>query len=183
MPGEDTTSGGREQEDGLPGGGDDAHGQDENRPDGDARDAGGERFTLKVCGKTVTVGREEAIALAQKGADYDRVKAGAEELRRWRDEVQPKLQALAHPAEREDFKSFLTQFPQVAPADIPKEVWKAVEGGESLTLAWLKNENRRLSAIAEAAAARSKGAAETTGSRASDGRSDARDWMLAGWDE
>jgi len=137
-------------------------------------------FTLKVCGKTMEVSREQAIALAQKGADYDRVKADAEDLRRWKQENEGRLSA-AKKREEEDFESFLTRFPQVSPQDIPEEVWRSVSEGESLVSAWLGHENRRLQELLSSEKNRREAENETTGSLRSDGANPAGDWMLSGW--
>jgi hypothetical protein len=48
-------------------------------PDGTPGGAG-ERFTLKHLGRQVEVTRDEVIALAQKGRDYDRIRERADEL-------------------------------------------------------------------------------------------------------
>ena len=62
-----------------------ADGQDPQKEDGKEtnQDAQSETFTLKVNKEEKTYSREEVISLAQKGADYDRVK---EQLTRSREE-------------------------------------------------------------------------------------------------
>jgi len=49
-----------------------------DREDGDGR--GKDQFTLKYLGETKTVSRDEAITLAQKGMDYDRIRQKFDEL-------------------------------------------------------------------------------------------------------
>ncbi len=50
----------------------------ENGENGD--DRGSDQFSLKYLGETKTVSRDEAITLAQKGMDYDRIRQKFEEL-------------------------------------------------------------------------------------------------------
>ncbi len=45
---------------------------------------------------------------------------------------------------REDFAAFIRAYPQVKATDIPREVWEAVRGGESLTSAYGRFETRAL---------------------------------------
>jgi hypothetical protein len=50
-------------------------------------------------------------------------------------------------AERQkDFEAFLAAYPDVNPQNISKEVWAAVQKGESLMVAYTKHENARLKA-------------------------------------
>lgn len=64
--------------------GDDSEGQqvtDDGAKDGAAAQQAAETFTLKVNKEERTVSREEVIALAQKGADYDRIKEAVEQAK------------------------------------------------------------------------------------------------------
>lgn len=64
--------------------GDDSEGQpvtDDGAKDGAEAQQAAETFTLKVNKEERTVSREEVIALAQKGADYDRIKEAVEQAK------------------------------------------------------------------------------------------------------
>lgn len=59
-----------------------------------------EVFVLKHLGEEKTVSREEAVALAQKGMDYDRIRTERDELRQYRQEADPALGLVRGYAER-----------------------------------------------------------------------------------
>ena len=59
-----------------------------------------ETFTLKYLGEEKSVSREEAVALAQKGMDYDRIRTERDELRQYRQEADPALGLVKGYAER-----------------------------------------------------------------------------------
>ena len=59
-----------------------------------------ELFTLKNRDETRQVGRDEMIALAQKGWDYDTVRAERDQLRQFRDEANPALELVKGYAQR-----------------------------------------------------------------------------------
>lgn len=59
-----------------------------------------ELFTLKNRDETRQVGRDELIALGQKGWDYDRVKAERDELRTYRETAAPALDLVERYAQR-----------------------------------------------------------------------------------
>lgn len=59
-----------------------------------------ELFTLKNLGETRQVGRDELIALGQKGWDYDRVKTERDELRDYRTQAEPALALVERYAQR-----------------------------------------------------------------------------------
>lgn len=59
-----------------------------------------ETFTLKYLGQEKAVSREEAVSLAQKGMDYDRIRTERDELRQYRQEADPALSLVRGYAER-----------------------------------------------------------------------------------
>ncbi len=59
-----------------------------------------ETFTLKYLGEEKSVSREEAVALAQKGMDYDRIRTERDGLRQYRQEADPALGLVKGYAER-----------------------------------------------------------------------------------
>lgn len=59
-----------------------------------------ETFTLKYLGQEKAVSREEAVSLAQKGMDYDRIRTERDELRQYRQEADPALGLVRSYAER-----------------------------------------------------------------------------------
>lgn len=168
-----------------------------------------ELFTLKNRDETRQVSRDEMIALAQKGWDYDTVRAERDQLRQYRQEADPALAVIqsyarrngmdvpqyldfcrkqelmrggmteqdaavklgmekeraaldarqaeiqasaqrqaqeAAQARRRDIELFCRTYPGVDPKTISREVWEAVKGGDTLTNAFTKHENRRLTA-------------------------------------
>ena len=177
-----------------------------------------ELFTLKNRDEQRQVTREELIAMAQKGWDYDQVRQERDQLRQYREqngqavellegiarkngmdlrgylnEVQKRelMQTGMSEAEagrelqmrqreeqvrkgqaeleaarqkeadaqnqarekesriRNDISGFLKAYPGVKPADIPKEVWDRVNGGETLVAAYARHEAAQLKAKAE----------------------------------
>lgn len=178
-------------------------------------DQPGDLFTIKNRDETRQVTREELIAMAQKGWDYDTVRQERDQLRQYRQDADPALalvktfaersnmdvpayldwirkqelmaggmteeaaqekvgmekeraaldaqkaeldaaQARKESAERQvqeqaearkkDIEQFFAIYPGVDPNAIPKEVWEAVQKGDSLTNAYTMHENRRLTA-------------------------------------
>ena len=136
-----------------------------------AEEAG--EFRLKHLDAEYTVDRDKVIELAQKGLDYDRVRAKLETAR---DELSG-LRAEAERAgvdvaalsgssaqtgagaerARREVREFFAAHPDVAAklvgdrSAIPDEVWRRVRGGESLNAAW---EGAHLRAEAEEKAGR-----------------------------
>lgn len=187
----------------------------ESAPEEPAKAEAPELFTLKRMGETRQVGRDDLIAMAQKGWDYDAVKQERDQLRQYRQDADPALElvktaaaesgmdvagyinwcrqqsfmrhgmneqdaknkvameneraeldrrqaaitaqeqaqtsAQAQAAQRQeriraDIASFNRAYPNVDPKSISKEVWDAVQQGESLTNAYTMSENKRLQA-------------------------------------
>ncbi len=124
-----------------------------------------ERFTLKNRDETRTVNREELIAMAQKGWDYDNVRRERDQLRQYRQAVErvgapvgqaPKaeelMQRVKANARAQDMQRFLSTYPTVKAEEIPGEVWTQVAGGVPLVSAYAMHENRQLKlALAEQA--------------------------------
>jgi len=93
------------------------------------------------------------------------------------------------PARRESFLRFARAYPDVRADDIPDEVWIDVIGGADLTEAYVRAENRRLTAEADelrrerdSLAREIRAAARSAGSRASAGAPRAADPFDAGWE-
>ena len=101
-----------------------------------AADAG---YTLKHLGREVNVTRDEIITLAQKGMDYDRIRARS-------DALMLKSAETDGYSERRDREllEFVSVYRDVAPDSIPAEVWSEVETGRTLLTAYQGYENRRL---------------------------------------
>lgn len=72
-------------------------GQQEQQTGADQRQ---ELFTLKNRDQTRQVTREELVAMAQKGWDYDTVRAERDQLRQYRDEADPALELVKGYAQR-----------------------------------------------------------------------------------
>jgi hypothetical protein len=149
-------------------------------------------FTLKHLGKERQVPREEVVALAQKGLDYDHVRQKAERLGQLIRGAVPGGQtetgtdgtftaANAEAARRsEEVLAFARRFPGVT--EVPKEVWAHVRSGEPLLYAYLDHRNRSLSEQLSAREQEEKNRRRTPGSVSSSGeRAENVDLFLAGW--
>ena len=144
---------------------------------GDAapRTNGGDVFELHYMGEKKTVGRDEAIALAQKGMDYDRIRTRYERLKTMSDAPGADPDAVRRSA---DIDAFLDDFPNVDPKEIPAEVWQQVQAGRPLSAAYGSWETRRLREALEAERQSEAAGARSTGSRFSPGRSDESDEFI-----
>jgi hypothetical protein len=132
-----------------------------------------EAVTLKYMGEERTVGREEALALAQKGMDYDRIRGRYERLKTTA--ISGGDEAVRRSA---DIDEFIEDYPEVGPSDIPDEVWDEVRRGRSLSGAWARHENRLLRARVDELSAGLEGRARTTGARSGPGDPAAGDEFL-----
>lgn len=135
----------------------------ESRPgDGD------ELFTLKNRGETRQVTRQELIAMAQKGWDYDSVRQERDQLRQYRQAVEQVRATIGESrtpggapaapgaenlirrvragARRQDMERFMQAYPTVKAEEIPREVWGQVAKGVPLVSAYAMHENQRLRA-------------------------------------
>ncbi|MDR0937167.1 MAG: hypothetical protein LBM98_10840 [Oscillospiraceae bacterium] len=74
-----------------------------------------------------------------------------------------------------DIDEFLRDYPEVAPREIPEEVWNAVNKGKSLVSAYLLWENSQLRARNFAEFERETGKERSTGSRSGVGQPPGRD--------
>lgn len=112
--------------------------------------AGDESFTLRHLGETKNVGRDEVIALAQKGMDYDRIRGKLGDASRELEALRAGESFDPDPAERRrrDCESFVKTFPEAADRlrrdknAIPAEVWDEVRRGASLTDAYAEHLRR-----------------------------------------
>ena len=114
-----------------------------------------ESFTLRHLGETKNVGREEVIALAQKGMDYDRIRSKLGDASRELEALRSGESYDPDPAERRHCESFVKAFPEAAEqlrrdkGAIPAEVWDEVRRGASLTDAYAEHLRRREAAEKE----------------------------------
>lgn len=121
-------------------------------------------FTLKYLGETMTVDKNQAIELAQKGMDYDRIRRRFEKLKT------TAFQESGNPAavkRATDIDEFLEDYPEVKPEAISIEVWQAVKRGRTLSEAYTKWENSRIKSERETSAQKSAAAGHALGSRRS----------------
>lgn len=116
-----------------------------------------ELFTLKNRDETRQVTRQELIAMAQKGWDYDNVRQERDQLRQYRQAMEqvrapiktvPKAEVLAQRvkanAQRQDMERFLQTYPTVKAESIPREVWGQVARGVPLVSAYAMHENQQM---------------------------------------
>ena len=104
----------------------------DNAPDA-PKPAETERFRLKHLGEEFEVTREEAIALAQKGRDYDRIR-----------ERLLNLESIggANPGVMREIHDFIAEYgTAVKPSKIPEAVWNDVRAGRPLVQAYQRYEN------------------------------------------
>ena len=162
--------------------------------------AGAESFTLRHLGETKNVGREEVIALAQKGMDYDRIRSKLGDASREIESLRSGGTGEISPEERRrrDCESFVKSFPEAAARlrtdreAIPAEVWDEVRRGVSLTDAYAAHLSRREAAERDAELSRLRSELErerrerenarrSAGSAVSVGGDPPYDPISAGW--
>lgn len=162
--------------------------------------AGAESFTLRHLGETKNVGREEVIALAQKGMDYDRIRSKLGDASREIESLRSGGTGEISPEERRrrDCESFVKSFPEAAARlrtdreAIPAEVWDEVRRGVSLTDAYASHLSRREAAERDAELSRLRSELErerrerenarrSAGSAVSVGGDPPYDPISAGW--
>ena len=140
--------------------------------------AGEERFTLKHLGQEFDVSREELITLAQKGTDYDRIRARADAL------------SASHAAGASDeyrsrrdheLMEFISEYGEISPEEIPPEVWREVAGGKPLITAFQGYENRILKAKILADIQNQENRLRSTGSRSTAGKAQERGELESDW--
>ena len=218
----------------------------------DAPVAQPELFTLKNRDETRQVTRDELVAMAQKGWDYDHVRQERDQLRQYRQEADPALELVKSYAQRngmsvgdyldycrkqeliatgmneqdaaarvsmekeradlarqraeiqayqdqqnsvlkhaqqqaqarkQDIEAFYQSYPGVDPKSIPPEVWGAVRGGDTLTNAYTRWENKRLQAELAAARQNKANRDKTPGSLGGDTADDNAGLISKYWDE
>ena len=96
-----------------------------------------ESYTLRHLGEERSVGRDELIALAQKGLDYDRIRGKLGDASRQIESLRSGGTGELSPEERRrrDCESFVKSFPEAASrlrrdrGAIPEEVWEEVRRG------------------------------------------------------
>ena len=127
-----------------------------------------ETFTLKVNKEEKTYTREEVISLAQKGADYDRVKEQLTQSRQTAEALQGKLDS------QQEAMELLAQLAEDSKTDIPHilrelrlgQLKKQGLSDEAAEERLLRMDAERENAALKAAAAAEEPAEETTGQRA-----------------
>ncbi|MCL2409441.1 MAG: hypothetical protein FWC96_07485 [Oscillospiraceae bacterium] len=138
-------------------------------------------YKLKHLGREYNIPLPEVLSLAQKGMDYDRIRARADSLM---------LESTALPGEppnqgaaRRDSEilEFISVYRDVTPEDIPPEIWEEVNQGRSLLSAYQGYENRQLKAMIEAGARDQENRQRSTGSRATAGNSRERGEVEGDW--
>jgi hypothetical protein len=145
-----------------------------------------ELFTLKHLGQEFEVSREEVIALAQKGRDYDRIRTRAESLAERlavteTDGLPPERRAAVQARDR-DVEAFFAEYGHgFDPSSIPREVWRSVESGRPLLSAYQSYENRLLREKLAADAKNAENHARAAGSRSTDGAGAGRGELEHDW--
>lgn len=155
-------------------------GENADRQDAAAEDTAPEaeaetdRFTLKHLDEVRTVSRDEVIALAQKGLDYDRIRAKYDALRADQPESAGQKSPVQEPAaeagRQRSFLRFSLEFPQVKAEEIPAEIWRDFAAGKGdLADLFARHENRQLKAQLAAERQNQENRKKSTGSRATAG--------------
>ena len=159
-----------------------------------------ESFTLRHLGEERSVGRDELIALAQKGLDYDRIRGKLGDASRQIESLRSGGTGELSPEERRrrDCESFVKTFPEAADRlrrdknAIPAEVWDEVRRGASLTEAYAEHLRRseaekreseltRLRSELERERRERENARRSAGSAVSAGGDPPYDPISAGW--
>lgn len=140
-----------------------------------------ETFQLKYMDEIRKVGRREAIALAQKGLDYDRIRAQRDALRAQLG--QPGAGESRQEARRRESRAFLEAYPQVKPEEIPQEVWARVARGEPLTWAYSRHRAQMLEQALEAKRQQEENQKRALGSLARSAPEQVGDWISRWWSE
>ena len=90
--------------------------QTEEKPEPEAKPETDDSFELKYMGETKRVGRSEAVVLAQKGMDYDRIRSE-------RDSMTAELEGLrADKGKLTEYESFLEKLAKSVGSDIPSMI-------------------------------------------------------------
>ena len=121
-------------------------------------------FILKYLGETMTVDKDKAVELAQKGMDYDRIRRRYDTLKTTAYKERGDSKAVKRAM---DIDEFMEDYPEIKPESIPNEVWQAVKHGRTLSEAYTKWENTRIKTEREAEAQQSAVAERALGSRIS----------------
>ena len=152
------------------------------RPAGEEGQTGGEEtFQLKYMDQVRQGSRQEAIALAQKGLDYDRIRAQ-------RDALKAQQQGLGAGENRQEVRrretqAFLEAYPQVRPEEIPREVWARVARGEPLTWAYSEHRAQMLEQALEAKLKQEENQKRALGSLARSAPDQVGDLISRWWSE
>lgn len=149
-----------------------------------------DRFELKHLDEVRTVSRDEVIALAQKGLDYDRIRAKYDALRADQpgsagaelpdqegqtpqtrpEQLSPPRDAAEEAGRQRSFLRFSLEFPQVKAEEIPVEIWHDFAAGKGdLADLFARHENRQLKAQLAAERQNQENRKKSTGSRATAG--------------
>lgn len=86
---------------------------------------------------------EQKVQFERERAELDKEKNELQQARQQRDEMQRRAQQ-AQEARQRDIQNFWRAYPNVDPKTIPREVWEAVQKGDTLTNAYTMHENQRL---------------------------------------
>ncbi|MCL2401952.1 MAG: hypothetical protein FWC90_04845 [Oscillospiraceae bacterium] len=138
-------------------------------------------YKLKHLGREYNIPLPEVIALAQKGMDYDRIRARADSL------MLESAGSTGAPPNQEgtrrdsEILEFISVYRDVTPEDIPPEIWEEVNQGRSLLSAYQGYENRQLKALIEAGTRDQENRRRSTGSRATAGNSRERGEVESDW--
>jgi hypothetical protein len=137
------------------------------------------RMGLTPEGYLTHLRQHELMALGLS-ADGAAIQAKVEQQAAGR-EVETARQRAVEERQKTELRRFVEEFPHVKPEKIGKEVWAAARRGESLTAAYLRAENKRLSLELSAQATRRKNEGRATGSRKDAGGDSGSDGFLRGF--
>lgn len=177
----------------------DNEGQQDDDDDADKMTAGrdaDQSFTLKHFNEVRSVGRDEVIALAQKGLDYDRNRGKYDEAAERITAIQSSKEAVHLQADdassehartekrQAEIREFLAEYGTgVDPQAIPPEVWQSVAQGRTLLGAYQAWELKKLRAESMAASKSIENKTRSAGSRLTLGNQRPRDAIADDWYE
>lgn len=131
-------------------------------------------------------GVDEATAKARVEMEKQQARMDAQtraaEEERQRQKATAERERAQTEARRQDMVAFLGAYPDVKAADIPKEVWEKVAGGQSLVSAYTMYQNQQLKAQIAAKEQNQQNAAKAPGSMRSQGEK-GRKTLADFWDE
>lgn len=124
----------------------------------------------------------QKVTMEKERAELDRQRSELDAVKAQQESAARKAQEMAQARQR-DIEAFYRAYPNVDPKSIPQEVWGEVNGGETLTNAYTRYENRRLQAELAAERQNRENRAKAPGSLGGNPGDDEASLISRYWDE